>query len=66
MRRAITQRVASFISPTAKCHQPFRPTAVGSYLVKKCYECGEAVPVEENIRGGAAFVIQVRDPKEKT
>lgn len=66
MRRAIRQRVASFITPTAKCHPPFSPKRSGKYIVKKCYACGEVVLASDLFQGGLPFEIEVRDPKEKT
>jgi hypothetical protein len=67
MRRAILQVVAQVSPYAGKCHKPFIPTKEGSYLVRRCAECGEAVPVEELTKGGESFVIQVRrSPKENT
>ena len=66
MRRAITQRVASFITQVLACHQPFQPRKPGEYIVRKCYECGHVVLADEVGVGSLPFVLTVGKPKERT
>jgi hypothetical protein len=47
--------------PTGRCHPPFVPKAPGSYLVRRCSNCGNAVPhLDDPSVTGSVFTVEAR------
>jgi hypothetical protein len=68
MRSRFKHNLAGLSPRTGKCHKPFVPTKVGSYILQRCPNCGEGVPIGEKIEGAAVFSVDVQrtiSPKEK-